>query len=178
MKTLLLFCVGIFILVIAYFVIGIIYGLAREKRNLEKLKKQEDSLLLKLSVKHDRVIAPENTVIHSATYDVRTYVISNGFIVVPFRTPTALYNKDICPNGSPDISWNVEMEKCRITNDDSLQIDCELPDDHDFDLDLLNDPEKRVISRFTFINMLHGANKTKVLHRLGLEDENGTLGYE
>jgi lipopolysaccharide export system protein LptC len=121
--------------IILLIVIAVIYALfvykhqnKNDRKFIDNLRKAEDNKSLALQVITEKIEIENNNILDSSRIENQEVFIGNGFLVLTHPV-LALYNKEICHEGVKGISWAIEINKAKKTEDKSLEIECILPDD-------------------------------------------------
>jgi hypothetical protein len=145
---------AVFAAYVAYIVIDQKRG---DNRFVDRLRGQADTIILKnIRLVHERIGKGHHDYHYSTQQECRELLVGSAFLMLPGGTPTALYNVALSPKGVSGITWSIPIEHPKVLDQDSIQIECCLPnDDYGF-------------SRITFEGILSDSNRAEILRRLGL----------
>lgn len=134
------------------------YVVVRQKRNDARfvawLRQRNDTIVVK-NVHFARArIQTDNH--HLTQRKCGELLVGPAFVILPVVTPAALYNTASGRRGVRGITWSAAIDQAKVLDENSLQIDCRLPDDG------------KGFSRITFEGVLSDSNRNEILRRVGL----------
>jgi lipopolysaccharide export system protein LptC len=153
-------------------IVALIYGFfvykyqnKNDRNFIDNMRKGKDIQSLRVLVINEKIGTENNKILSSSLIDNQEIFITNGFLVLT-QPVLALYNKEICHEGVEGITWPIQINKGKIMEDKSLEIECVLPDDEisytRFIFKGLTDNEIEIINRslaFQNSELILNANK-------------------